>query len=284
MDHAADEALQLSEPYEKEYKKLYRMLRRDIRPGKERDSVLQDLHTLLRAAQGEQKLPESIYGGNFDDFYDELIKAMPSAYTQKERGIRHLLRCSAFLAMALVAISLALGLYYWNSGAFGVWSQGMSYLLASEHYTMTETAVEGGTFSIDLNDLDAAAGKNIFKEGRCQIDLTDVQRQDDGNYVIFFRAKGGYDRQGGQLVSAISNVSIAGHQGIRPTGSLLTEIHGQTYEGTLFSISELKKDGNMFGFYLFDPRQIEESILGIEQNGGEAIIKLQGLIRTVWSS
>lgn len=284
MDSTPEENLELSKAYAAEYKKLRRLLRRDVRPGKERDDVMQDLHTLLLAAQREQKLPESIYGGSFSDFYDELIDAMASTYTQKERGIRLLLRCSAYLAAGLVVLSIALGLYYWNSGAFGVWSQGMSYLTEAEGYAMSETVVEGDyAVSLDLEHLGANTGKTIYEDSACAIAVADVQRQPDGNFVIYFCARGSYDRQGGELVSAISTVSVPGHLGFRPTGALTAEVGSQTFNGALFAISETKKDGNEFAFYLFDPQQLGEGTAAIEQNNGEVTVRLHDLTRTVWS-
>ncbi len=279
---------QLQAAYQAEYKKLRRMLRRDVRPGSERDAVLMDLHTLLQAAQQEQKLPESIYGGGFSDFYDELLQAMPSAYTQKERDVRRLVKSLACIAVALIALSAALCVYYWHNGTFGVWAQGLEYVATAGRYTVEDTAVEGEyTLALDLRDLDENTGKILYEDGGCSITVQQVRQENSGNYIVFFRAHGVYPPAGGRLVSAAADEAMPGGSlGVRTTGRLLTEVGGMVYPGAVHAATMIRKEGNEFSFYVFDPQSFDRAALevALEQSGGEVTVRLGGLARMAWTA
>ncbi|WP_020615486.1 hypothetical protein [Paenibacillus daejeonensis] len=119
------------------------------------------------------------------------------------------IRKSVWLFIILTIISLA---FLWSSGLVGIWTHGISYI--SQHtsqYTMNGHSIDDDyEISIDLTDLDANLGKELYNDGEHRIYVFWLQKTNNGGYDIGFRSSGKYSLSGASLVSGVHHQRVEG--------------------------------------------------------------------------
>lgn len=190
----------------------------------------------------------------------------------------------------LFAILLAVCvLMLWENGTISTFQNGLAFMMENSAYQISYSNIDSSTEAeIDLYNPESNAGKTIYDDGKCRIEIELVRHEEDGNYNIFFRTHGKYNRSGGTLVSSIKQIrNEDGTYSYKGAGRIRVIVGDKAYEGTVSALSGLNyKDGDEFGFYLFplDCYEDGQFLLDnqIEHQNGMVKIQLSHLNKTTW--
>ena len=165
----------------------------------------------------------------------------------------------AALGGMMVAILAILIIIYLKNGAYGTWRYGLAYQFHNANYHLSYEDLPGTwTVELDLTDLDSNAGKVLYAdETGCRVAVDSVDAY-DGEYRVWFRAHGVYDREGGTLVSGCQSLPVEKTAWtMDATASMTAAVGGASYPCSLAGTSGLLyPDGNLFGFHL-NPRDAD---------------------------
>ncbi|WP_188456038.1 hypothetical protein [Virgibacillus oceani] len=170
---------------------------------------------------------------------------------------------TVYVVAAIVAIGTII--IVWASEMSGIWTKGISHVAnAVEEYHNAAFPVDGEfTVDIDLSDLESNEGKVLFDDGKNQIFVSKVVRN-ESDYEVVFRSSGDFSLGGATLVSGIEHV--------RNSNDLTTDFQAEaqaSYMGDTYKLSPSGssgldyRDGDEFGFYLY--RQDETIDIDLEK-------------------
>lgn len=164
-----------------------------------------------------------------------------------------------------------------NSERYGVWHQGLQYMVYESHDYLKSSSLDENSYTIeiDLNDLDSNAGKRIYDNDDCyiEIDGMDCNSVKQGGYRIFFRSHGVCDYVEGKLVSGIFYRGGA----TELSAALQTTYNGIVYHSSSCGYGPLGDDNSdTFGFYLFPTEVYENGAIPME-NAGTVMVTLTNL-------
>ena len=158
-----------------------------------------------------------------------------------------------------------------KNGAYGTWRKGLAYQFADVNYAIAYDQVPGSySVELDLTDLEDNAGKVLYEdETGCRILVDSVDENEPGEYRVWFRSYGVYNRAGSELVSGCQSLPVEKTTWTMETSAVMTAaVNGTSYSCSLAGESGLiYKDGNLFGFHL-NPRTADwepVSLDGLEQ-------------------
>lgn len=214
-----------------------------------------DLETLERiAAALGVEVTELIYG------------------TPQSPNPRRLKQRWAVIGGACVMIMAVLLIIMLKNGAYGTWRHGLSYQFANSNYRIVYEEIPGDySVELDLKDLESNVGKVLYHDDSgCRIVVDSVDENRRGEYRVWFRAYGVYERAGGTLVSGCQTTPVEKTTWtLDMSTSMTATVDGVEYPCTLAGASGLiYQDGNNFGFHL-NPRAEDTwepvSIEGLDQ-------------------
>ena len=160
-------------------------------------------------------------------------------------------RRTVLLCVGLVAACVLL---LWENGTIGTFQDGLSFMMQDSAYHISYSDVDSVVEAeIDLYNPESNAGKNIYDDGKCKIEIELVRQEENGAYNIFFRTHGKYNRSGGTLISAVKQIRNENESySYECVGRMQVIVDGKAYEGKNSGLGCLtEKDGDIFGFYLF---------------------------------
>lgn len=197
----------------------------------------------------------------------------------KKRGI-------VLLAAILVSVFV---LVLWENGTIGTFRNGLAFMMRESAYHISYSNVASVVEAeIDLYHPESNAGKIIYEDGENSIEIQLV-RQEDGDYNIFFRTHGTYNRSGGTLISAVKQLrNENGTYSNECVGNMQVIVGDKAYESYHSGLSSLNdKDGDEFGFYLFPLECYDNGQLllddKIKDRNGIVKIQLFHLNKTTWA-
>jgi len=276
--------------YLAEYKKLRKMLKSDIESPEELEDVLGGILLLLYDAQSEGNPAESIYGNDFENFYNDILQALPNSFTVEKKQNRNTTKNIAIVILSCVVLALTIFFVLWQNGTIGVYQRGMAFLMENSAYTIDykdlDLVIET---EIDLYNLDSNTGKVIYDDGQCKIEIALVRKELDGSYNAFFRTHGSYNRLGGTLISPTKQRMTEQHYATYDVGGKLQVIVDDVaYDSYNSATSSLNlKDGDEFGFYIFPLECYENGKFLVEDSiknqGGKVSIRLFNLSKITWN-
>ena len=231
----------------------------------ETGKALPDVETLERiAAALEAGVTEVIYG----------VPKTPDLKRQRRKWM-----AAGGIAASILAIILIIFL---KNGSYGTWRHGLAYQFFDSnyaiHYEMVPWSVE-----LDLTDLESNAEKVLYEdETGCRIVVDQVDENRPGEYRVWFRSHGVYDRAGGTLVSGWHSVPAekTTHT-LSMSAGMTALVDGRFYPCSVAGESGLLwKDGNQFGFHLNPPNEDHLPYRDIPIKGVNSItVNLTGLTR-----
>lgn len=276
--------------YLAEYKKLRKMLKSDVGSPEELEDVLGGILLLLYDAQSEDKAAESIYGNDFENFYSDMLQALPNLLTSEMKQNRNTTKNITIVILSCVVLALTIFFVLWQNGTIGVYQRGMAFLMENSSYAIDykdlDLVIET---EIDLYNLDSNTGKVIYDDGQCKIEIALVRKELDGSYNAFFRTHGSYNRLGGTLISSTKQrMTEERYYTYNFVGKLQVIVDGVAYDGYNSATSSLiHKDGDEFGFYIFPLECYEngEFLLedSIKKQDGKVSIRLFDLSKITWN-
>lgn len=276
--------------YLAEYKKLRKMLKSDVGSPEELEDVLGGILLLLYDAQSEDKAAESIYGNDFENFYSDMLQALPNLLTSEMKQNRNTTKNITIVILSCVVLALTIFFVLWQNGTIGVYQRGMAFLMENSSYAIDykdlDLVIET---EIDLYNLDSNTGKVIYDDGQCKIEIALVRKELDGSYNAFFRTHGSYNRLGGTLISSTKQrMTEERYYTYNFVGKFQVIVDGVAYDGYNSATSSLiHKDGDEFGFYIFPLECYEngEFLLedSIKKQDGKVSIRLFDLSKITWN-
>ena len=204
----------------------------------ETGKALPDVETLERiAAALDAGVTEVIYG----------VPKTPDLKRQRRKWM-----AAGGIIASILAVILIIFL---KNGSYGTWRHGLAHQFFDSnyaiHYEMVPWSVE-----LDLEDLESNSGTLLYEdETGCRIVVDQVDENRPGEYRVWFRSHGVYDRTGGTLVSGCHSVPAekTTHTLSRSAG-MTALVDSRFYPCSVAGESGLLwKDGNQFGFHL-NPR------------------------------
>ena len=229
----------------------------------ETGKALPDVETLERiAAALDAEVTEVIYGAP---------KPLPL-----KRQRRKWMLSGAFLT-CILAITFIILL---ENGGYGTWRHGLAYQAYNSNYAIQYEVLPGRwSVELDLKDLERNTGTVLYEDARgCRIVVDQVDEPYPGEYRVWFRSHGVYDRSGGALVSGCHSVPVDKTTHTQTMSAGMTAlVDGRSYPcGIAGESGFLWKDGNQFGFHL-NPRDENRYI---PMDGLDSItVTLTGLTR-----
>lgn len=206
----------------------------------ETGKALPDVETLERiAAALGAGVTEVIYG----------VPKTPDLKKQRRKWM---------LTGAIIAIILAvIWIILLKNGSYGTWRHGLAYQFFDSNYALHYETVPGDwSVELDLKDLESNTGKLLYgDETGCRIMVDQVDENRPGEYRVWFRSHGVYDRADGTLVSGCQSVPVdkTTHT-LSMSAGMTALVDDQFYPCSVAGESGLLwKDGNQFGFHL-NPR------------------------------
>lgn len=177
----------------------------------------------------------------------------------------------------------------WKNGTISMVQNGLAYMMQDSAYHISYSNVDSvAEAEIDLYNLESNAGKIIYDDGECTIEIVLVRQEGNGAYNAFFRTHGKYNRSGGTLISSVKHVrNENGTYSYECAGKLQVILDDKAYQGRNSALSGLNyKDGDEFGFYLFplDCYENGQFLLEnqIKNQNGIVKIQLSHLNKTTW--
>lgn len=280
----------LAEDYNLEYKKISNMLKNDVKSKIEREEALSDILVLLSDAQAEGIPPQSIYVDDFESFYSDLLRAFPNAITAEQKQNSHKFRTKLTITLCCAVVAFLIFFTLWQNDTIGVYQKGMAFFIEDSSYTINYEALDLiAETDIDLYNLNNNAGKIIYNDGKCKIEITMIKKEADGKYNAFFRTYGSYNRLGGSLISPTKQLMTEERNYKEDfVGKMQVVVNDKIYESYYSASSGINyKDGDEFGFYLFPLEYYKNDKLLLEDNiakqNGIVHVRLYNLVRTTWS-
>lgn len=277
----------LQDKYAKEYKKIKSMLSEDIKSKEQVEEILEDILVLLFDAQEEGREPEEIYEGDFEEFYRNLLNALSSSVVTSEEKLKNKKQKNILIGLlSFLIVILVIAGVLWKNGTIGIWRYGMTFLEADSSYIVKSRELYNLNIEmqIDLNDLDSNVGKIIYDDGKCKIEIKSVSYE-NGDYKVYFKSYGKYDRKGGILISPISHSNDSSKQ----DAFIQTGVDDNlNYLGKLCYSTSLLKYGDEFGFTILSSDVLEEKIADkkvkdvIKQEDGKVKVTLSNFIQYTW--
>ena len=278
----------LQDKYVKEYKKIKSMLSEDIKSKEQLEAILEDILALLFDAQEEGREPQEIYEGDFEEFYRNLLNALSSSVVTSEERVKNKKRKNILIGLLsfLIIILVATGVL-WKNGTIGIWRYGMAFLETDSSYIVRSRELYNLNveMQIDLNDLGSNVGKIIYDDGECKIEIKSVSYE-NGDYKVYFKSYGKYDRKGGILISPISRTNDSLKQDVFIQTNVDDDLN---YLGKLYYSSSLLKYGDEYGFTILSSDILEEKIENkkvkdiIKQDGVKVKVTLSNFIKYTWT-
>lgn len=259
--------------YAQQYHRLRRRLCWQAEPSETRQQILDTLAAMLAQAQQQGLPPETVYGGDFEDFYAALLSQLPNLRTAKQQAVALLRQAALWLLLILGALALCAGIYLKQTGAIAVWRQGFPALA---RFRQPEIQVVEGSFelTLDLQRPEENFGQPLYRDQGCSITVAGVYLQPDGAIGVTLRCKGEYGLKKGRLVS----FSAFDKQDARPSTVELQAQWGEySFGGYALPGAGLDRTGCQAVLLLLPPdRPADEQ---------ENILRLQlkGLVQTTWS-
>ena len=204
----------------------------------ETGKALPDVETLERiAAALEAGVTEVIYG----------VPKTPDLKRQQRKWM-----ATGGITASILAVILIIFL---KNGGYGTWRHGLAYQFFDSNYAVHSEMVPW-SMELDLTDLESNAEKVLYEdETGCRIVVDQVDENRPGEYRVWFRSHGVYDRAGGTLVSGCHSVPAekTTHT-LSMSAGMTALVDGRFYPCSVAGESGLLwKDGNQFGFHL-NPR------------------------------
>lgn len=199
-----------------------------------------DLETLERiAAALDAEVTEVIYG------------------VRPAQNLGPLKRRWALIGGGLVMILAIIFIILLENGTYGTWRHGLAYQFTNADYALAYEEIPGSqTLELDLTDLESNVGTVLYEdESGCRILVDAVDENRPGEYRVWFRAHGVYDRAGGELVSGCQSQPVEKTMWSPDlSASLTVSADGRDCPCSAAGYSGLiYRDGNFFGFHL-NPR------------------------------
>lgn len=163
-----------------------------------------DLETLERiAAALDAEVTEVIYG------------------VRPAQNLGPLKRRWALIGGGLVMILAIIFIILLENGTYGTWRHGLAYQFTNADYALAYEEIPGSqTLELDLTDLESNVGTVLYEdESGCRILVDAVDENRPGEYRVWFRAHGVYDRAGGRRTGLRLPVPARGENHVEP-GSL----------------------------------------------------------------
>lgn len=136
------------------------MLKSDVESPEELEDVLGGILLLLYDAQSEGNPAESIYGNDFENFYNDILQALPNSFTVEKKQNRNTTKNIAIVILSCVVLALTIFFVLWQNGTIGVYQRGMAFLMENSAYTIDykdlDLVIET---EIDLYNLDSNTGR-----------------------------------------------------------------------------------------------------------------------------
>lgn len=278
----------LKDSYVKEYKKIKIMLSDDVKSKEQVDEILSDILVLLFDAQEEGRKPEEIYEGDFESFYRNLLDALSTDIVTSEERIKNKKRKNILIGLlGLVIVMMVTAGVLWRNGTIGIWRYGMKFLEMDSSYIVRSRELYNldVEMEIDLNNLDSNSGKVVYDDGKCKIEVKSVDYE-NGDYKVYFKSYGKYDKNGGILISPILHTNDS----LKNEAFINTSVDEDlNYTGKLYTSGSLLKDGDEFGFVILSSDQLKKKIADkkvkdiIEQNNGKVKVTLSNFIKYIWN-
>ena len=163
----------------------------------------------------------------------------------------------ALMGARLVTILAIILIILLENGTYGTWRHGLAYQFTNADYALTYEEIPGSrTLELDLTDLESNVGKVLYEDDTgCRILVDAVDENRSGEYQVWFRSHGVYDRAGGDLVSGCQSQPVDKNTWSPDLSAALTvSADGRDLPCTAAGYSGLiYRDGNFFGFHL-NPR------------------------------
>lgn len=233
----------------------------------ETGKALPDVETLEQiAAALDADVTEVIYGET----------RAPDLKRQRRRWIATGAIISTILAIIFIILL--------KNGSYGTWKHGLAYQFFDSNYAIYYVDVPGSwSVELDLTDLERNTGRLLYEdETGCRIVVDQVDENRPGEYRVWFRAHGVYDRVGGQLVSGCHSVPVEKTTHTLSMSAWMTAtVDGVAYPCSVAGESGLLyRDGNMFGFHLNPRDEASQPFQDISIEGLDMItVNLSGLTR-----
>ena len=278
----------LQDKYVKEYKKIKSMLSEDIKSKEQLEAILEDILALLFDAQEEGREPQEIYEGDFEEFYRNLLNALSSSVVTSEEKLKNKKRKNILIGLlSFLIVILVIAGVLWRNGTIGIWRYGMAFLETDSSYIVRSRELYNLNIEmqIDLNNLDSNVGKIIYNDGECKIEIKSVSYE-NGDYKVYFKSYGKYDRKGGILISPISHTNDSLKQDVFIQTNVDDDLN---YLGKLYYSSSLLKYGDEYGFTILSSDILEEKIENkkvkdiIKQDGVKVKVTLSNFIKYTWT-
>lgn len=178
----------------------------------------------------------------------------------------------------------------WENGTISTFQNGLAFMMHNSAYHISYSKVDSvAEAEIDLFNLENNAGKIIYDDGECRIEIQVARQEVNGDYNIFFRTHGKYNRSGGTLISAVKQLRKEnGYHSYECVGKMQVIVDDRVYDSYNSALSSLNsKDGDEFGFYLFPLECYEYGKLvlddKIKDQNGIVKIRLLNLNKTTWA-
>ena len=241
--------------YASQYRLIRRRLVRRVRSSDSRRQALETIQAMLAQAQREGLPPETVYGGDFEDFCAALLAELPEHYTARQRRQRLTIQIAAGIAAAVFVFGLCAGLYLVRLGAPAVWRDGFAALAQARQ---AENQPIAGEFylTLDLARPQENLGQPLYQDKECAITVAGVYPQPDGNVFVALRCQGGYGLRKGRLVSFSA---FSGDQAEPPGVRFQAELGGQIFEGGYALPGALNQEGCQCGLLLFSAAQLPQA-------------------------
>lgn len=264
--------------YASQYRLIRRRLVRRVRSSDSRRQALETIQAMLAQAQREGLPPETVYGGDFEDFCAALLAELPEHYTARQRWQRLTIQIAAGIAAAVFVFGLCAGLYLVRLGAPAVWRDGFAALAQARQ---AENQPIAGEFylTLDLARPQENLGQPLYQDKECAITVAGVYPQPDGNVFVALCCQGGYGLRKGRLVSFSA---FSGDQAEPPGVRFQAELGGQIFEGGYALPGALNQEGCQCGLLLFSAAQLPQAAGWREGEEQIARLRLEGLTQTVW--
>lgn len=160
----------------------------------------------------------------------------------------------------------------------------LDFIAHDEHYMMNQRQI-GDSLEVELDwsNVSDSIGEKIYDDGECSIVIDAFQDDLNGGYMIFFRAQGSFNYQGGSLVTALSRDAEI------PDGFLQVKIGNDiTVNNAQFYMrgKEFHSQGDDFAYSIFPLVYYEYGSLivdeQIKRNQNKVRIQLGGLQKFEW--
>lgn len=264
--------------YAGQYRLIRRRLTRRVRPGDQRRQALETIQAMLAQAQKEGLPPETVYGGDFEDFFQALLAQMPAHYTAGQRRSRLALEIAAGIGAAAAVLALCAGLYLVRTGAPGIWREGLA-ALAQTRQAENDPLPGEYTLTLDLARPQENLGQPLYRDNDCAVTVAGVYPQPDGNVFVALDSQGGYGLRKGRLISCSS---FSGDQASPAGVRFQVELAGQSFDGGYVLPGALEKEGFQWGLLLFSPAQLPQAAGWRYGEDQTARLRLEGLTQTIW--